>query len=169
MSDNAPADHYHYTDSFEAEDATGASRSPEQWARAVFEGAPRPVRWFLVTGFRFGLGLRLAPRTSPEHVLGWAIVERGSDSVTLQAKSWLLTSRLVFQTDGPHLKQSTHVRYNRPIAALMWPPVSIIHRQIVPRLLQHAATHATDTKRSRHQGEGDSRYAAPSAQTYLDP
>jgi hypothetical protein len=166
--DNAPSDHYHYTDSFEAEDATGASRSPEQWARAVFEGAPRPVRWFLVAGFRFGLGLRFGPQGSPEHVLGWAIVERGSDSVTLQAQSWLLTSRLVFQTDGSRVKQSTHVRYDRPITAVIWPPVSIIHRQIVPRLLQHAATHATDTGESRHQGDAGSRYAAPDAQTYSD-
>ncbi|KOG87901.1 hypothetical protein ADK38_22815, partial [Streptomyces varsoviensis] len=27
-------------------------RSPEQWARSVFEDAPGPVRWFLVTGWR---------------------------------------------------------------------------------------------------------------------
>jgi hypothetical protein len=128
-----------YADSFEAEIATGDDRSPEQWARAVFEGAPRPVRWFLVAGFRFGLGLRFGPRPSPEHVLGWAIVDRRPDSITLQAQSWFLTSRLVFQADGSHLTQSTFVRYDRPIAAVIWAPVSIIHRQVVPRILRHAA------------------------------
>jgi hypothetical protein len=141
---NAPSCTYDYTDSFEAEDANGDNRSPEQWARATFEGAPRAVRWFLVAGFRFGLGLRFGPRSSPEHVLGWAIVERETDSLTLQAQSWLLTSRLVFKTDGSRLQQSTHVRYDRSIAAVLWPPVSILHRQIVPRLLRHAATHSTD-------------------------
>jgi hypothetical protein len=100
------------------------------------------MRWFLVAGFRFGLGLRLAPRSSPEHVLGWAIMERGTNSITLHAQSWLLTSRLVFETNGSRLKQSTHVRYEHPIAAVLWPPVSILHRQIVPRLLQHAANHS---------------------------
>ena len=130
---------YDYEDSFRAELAAGDDRSAEQSARAVFEGAPRALRWFLVAGFRFGLGLRLAPRSSPEHILGWEILERTSDSITLQAQSWFLTSRLVFQTDGLHLTQSTRVRYDRAIAALLWPPVAIVHHQIVPRLLRHAA------------------------------
>jgi hypothetical protein len=105
----------------------------------VFEGVPQPLRWLLVVGFRFGLGLRLASSSSPEHILGWAILERTSDSITLEAQSWILTSRLVFRTDGLQLTQSTRVRYDRAIAAMLWPPVSIIHHQIVPRLLQHAA------------------------------
>jgi hypothetical protein len=141
---NPSAYSYAYTDSFTAELTTGADRSPEQWARAVFEGAPQSVRWFLVAGFRFGLGLRFGPRPSPEHVLGWAIVERAQDSITLQARSWFLTSRLVFQTDGSRGTQSTFVRYDRPIAALLWPPVAILHRQIVPRLVRRAATHTAD-------------------------
>jgi hypothetical protein len=141
---NGSSDAYDYVDSSDAEDVKGEHRSPEQWARATFEGAPRAMRWFLVAGFRFGLGLRLGPRSSSEHVFGWAIVERGTGSITLQAQSWLLTSRLVFQTEGPRLRQSTHVRYNHRIAAVLWPPVSILHRQIVPRLLQHAASHGPD-------------------------
>jgi hypothetical protein len=141
MLNSGSVDNYDYTDSFEAEDARGDDRSPEQWARAVFEGAPTPMRWFLVAGFRFGLGLRFGPRRSPQHVLGWAIVERGTSSLTLEARSWLLTSRLVFQTEGSRLTQSTLVRYDRPIAAVIWPPVSILHRQIVPYLMRHAAAH----------------------------
>jgi hypothetical protein len=130
---------YDYTDSFGAELAPGDGRSPEQWARAVFEGASRPVRWFLIAGFRFGLGLRFGPRRSPEHILGWAIVERAQDAITLQAQSWFLTSRLVLRTDGSRGTQSTFVRYDRPIAAFLWPPVAILHRQIVPRLVRRAA------------------------------
>jgi hypothetical protein len=56
--------HYDYDDSFAAPRAAADDRTPEQWARAVFEDAPRPVRWFLVNGFRYGLGLRLASTTS---------------------------------------------------------------------------------------------------------
>jgi hypothetical protein len=134
--------HYDYNDSFAAPRAATDERTPEQWARAVFEDAPQPVRWFLVYGFRYGLGLRFGPRSSPEHVLGWAIVDRSPDSVTIESRSWFLTSRLVFQTETARVTQSTYVRYDRRIAAILWPPVSILHRQIVPRILRHAATRA---------------------------
>jgi hypothetical protein len=69
---------YDYDDCFTAPRAATDDRTPEQWARAVFEGAPPPVRWFLVNGFRYGLGLRFGPQPSPEHVLGWAIIGRSS-------------------------------------------------------------------------------------------
>ncbi len=137
--------HYDYTDSFEAPVAAADDRTPERWARAVFEDAARPVRWFLVCGFRFGLGLRFGPRPSPQHVLGWAIIDRQPDSLTLESRSWFLTSRLVFQTEASRVTQFTFVRYDKRIAAIIWPPVSILHRQIVPRLLRHAAARATAT------------------------
>jgi hypothetical protein len=46
------------------------------------------------------------------------------------------------------------VRYDKPIAAIIWPPVSLLHRQIVPRLLRRAAalgkaTQRTDSGRGR--------------------
>jgi Protein of unknown function (DUF2867) len=131
--------HYDYDDSFAAPRAAADDRTPEQLARAVFEDAPRPVRWFLVGGFRYGLGLKFGPRPSPEHVLGWAIIDRSPDSLTIEARSWFLTSRLVFRTETTRVTQSTYVRYERWIAAIIWPPVSILHRQIVPRVLQRAA------------------------------
>jgi hypothetical protein len=144
VSNSAPA--YNYTDSFEAEFATADDRSPEQLARAVFEGAPRSVRWLLLAGWRFVLGLRLGPRPSPEHVLGWAIVERGPESVTLELRSWFLTSRLVFRIGESRATQATFVRYDRPIAVAIWPAVSIFHRQIVPRCLRRAVACTTCTQ-----------------------
>jgi hypothetical protein len=136
-----------YDDSFEASVAAANERTPEEWARAVFEDAPRSVRWFLLVGFRYGLNLRLARRRSPEHVLGWAILDREPDSLTIESRSWYLTSRLLFQTEPAHVTLSTHVRYDKPIAKVLWPPVSILHRQILPRLLRHAAAHNTATQR----------------------
>lgn len=134
--------HYNYDDSFSAPRAAADERTPEQWARAVFEDGPRAVRSFLVNGFRYGLGLRFDPRPSPEHVLGWAIIDRSPNSLTIEARSWCLTSRLVFRTEATRVTQSTYVRYDRRIAAIIWPPVSVLHRQIVPRILRHAATRA---------------------------
>jgi len=137
--------HYDYSDSFAAETATGENLSPEQLARSVFEGAPRPVHWFLLVGFRYGLNLRLASQTSPEHVLGWAIIDREANSITIESRSWYLTSRLLFQTEPRRATLSTYVRYDRPIAKVLWPPVSILHRQILPRLLRHAASDARNS------------------------
>jgi hypothetical protein len=140
-----------YDDSFEASVAAANERTPEQWARAVFEDAPRSVRWFLLVGFRYGLNLRLARRTSPKHVLGWAIVDREPDSLTIESRSWYLTSRLLFKTELARVTLSTHVRYDKPIAKILWPPVSILHRQILPRLLRHAAAHTPVTQRPSGQ------------------
>jgi hypothetical protein len=137
---------YDYNDSFVAEIDPEDDLSPEQLARAVFEGAPRPVRLFLVLGFRYGLGLKFGPRDSPEHVLGWAIIDREPDWITIESRSWMLTSRLVFRTEESQVSVSTFVRYDSPIAKVIWPPVSLLHCQIVPRLLRHAAAHTTATQ-----------------------
>jgi hypothetical protein len=138
-------DHSAHRDSVAPEPATEDDLSPEQLARAVFEGAPRPVRWLLLVGFRYGLNLRLASRASPEHVLGWAIIDRDANSITIESRSWYLTSRLLFQTEEARVKLSTYVHYDRPIAKVLWPPVSILHRQILPRLLRHAASDARNS------------------------
>jgi hypothetical protein len=142
MSGNLADFRYDYSDSFEARLAATSELTSEQWARAVFEQAPRPVRWLLVSGFRFGLGLRLSRRPSLDHVLGWEIVERQPDTITVASRSWFLTARLVFAIEGSRGSQSTFVRYDRRSAALIWPPVAIVHRQIVPRLVRRAAARA---------------------------
>jgi hypothetical protein len=43
-TDNPPD----YIDTFEVPTDRTDTRTPEQWARAVFEGAPRKSRWFLL-------------------------------------------------------------------------------------------------------------------------
>jgi hypothetical protein len=50
----------------------GARRflTPEQWARATFEKAPALLRLFLAVGWKYGLGLGLGARSSPDHVQG---------------------------------------------------------------------------------------------------
>jgi hypothetical protein len=148
MLNSLPEYRYDYSDSFTAEISTGNHCDPEQLARAVFEG---------VLGFRYGLGLKFGPRSSPEHVLGWAIIDREPDSITLESRSWMLTSRLVFRTEESRVSMSTFVRYDRPIAKVLWPPVSLLHCQIVPRLLQHAATRPTATQRPAGQPSSDTR------------
>lgn len=146
-----------YEDSFEASVAATNERTPERWARTVFEDAPRSVRWFLLVGFRYGLNLRLASRTSPKHVFGWAIIDQEPDSLTIESRSWCLTSRLLFQTRPARVTLSTHVRYDKPIAKILWPPVSSLHRQILPRLLRRAAAHTPATPRLSGQPTQEQR------------
>src|SRR5579875_3626765 len=83
-----------YKDMFEVSIPDTDTRTAEQWVRAIFEDAPRPVRWFLLLGWRGVLGLRLGPRTSPDHILGWPIVTREPDAVCLKLHSTLLKSQL---------------------------------------------------------------------------
>ena len=58
-----------YVDAFDIDLASPAP-SAELWARSVFEGAPAAVRWFIVIGWRVGLGLRLGPRTPEQSSAG---------------------------------------------------------------------------------------------------
>jgi hypothetical protein len=119
--------------------APGDGRSTEQWARAVWEEAPAPIRLFLIAGWRLVLGLRLGDRNSADHVLGWKIVHRLPNETAIEAKSRTLTAYNTFQRDDDRLIWSTFVRYDRPAARLIWPPVSLVHRPLVRYSLKGAA------------------------------
>ncbi len=129
-----------YKDMFEVSIPDTDTRTAEQWVRAIFEDAPRPVRWFLLLGWRGVLGLRLGPRTSPDHILGWPIVTREPDAVCLELHSTLLKSQLALNLAGATAVWSTRVYYTWPLARPLWAAVGVIHRQMVPRLLRRAAS-----------------------------
>src|SRR5947209_15325772 len=74
-------------------------RSAEGWARAVIEGGPRSLRWFIVTGWIVGLRLRLGPRRSPALVAGWEIVSNTPTAVILAVASFALSAHLVVQVE----------------------------------------------------------------------
>jgi hypothetical protein len=116
-------------------------RSSEQWARAAWEGAPVPLRWFMLGGWRFVLGLRLGPRRSQDHILGWNIVERRPDETVCQLSSGFLGAYNTFRLADDQLVWSTFVTYQRPIARIIWPPVALLHRPLVRLALRRAASH----------------------------
>jgi hypothetical protein len=91
------------------------SMSTEQWARATWEGAPTIVRWFLMLDWRFVLGLRLAPKRSSTNVLGWRIIDDRPDTITLQARSVLITGRniVIAQESTLLLRQGTRPNRRR--------------------------------------------------------
>ena len=59
--------------------------------------------------------------------------------IVLEAASWFLTAQIVFQVADGRVSVATFIRYDRPVAALVWPPLSVGHRQAMPGLLRHAA------------------------------
>jgi hypothetical protein len=95
--------------------------------------------------WRVILGLRLAWQRSPEHVGGWKIASRGDSWITLEATSWFLSANIVLCVEAELLSVATIIRYDRPIAALIWPPVSIFHRQAMPGLLRQALSRPSST------------------------
>jgi len=119
---------------------TATAQSAEQWARGVFEGAPRLLRWFIVTGWIVGLGLRLAPRRSRSHVLGWNIVSNSPEVIVLGVESFMLTARVVVRVRESTVVHATFVRYERAPARIVWPIAAVVHRRVIPFLLRNAAT-----------------------------
>jgi hypothetical protein len=124
-----------YADVFTLMTSRATDRSGEAWARAVLEDTPigrsAPRLWRL-------LGLRLGPRSSPDYVQGWRIADRGDGWIRIEATSWFMTAHAVVHVDDGRVSVALFLRYERAIAALIWPPVSVMHRRAVPVMLRQA-------------------------------
>jgi hypothetical protein len=138
-----------YADLFTATTSGATEKSAEEWARAVLEGTPTgrsaPRLWRL-------LGLGLGPTPSADFVQGWKIAARGENWIRIEASSWCMTAHAVLLVDDGHVSLALFVRYDRPIAALIWSAVSVMHRRAVPVMLRQALeAHAsrTDIARTR--------------------
>jgi hypothetical protein len=104
----------------------------------MLKGVPRGLLLAVPLIQRVVLGLRLELRHSPEHVIGWKIADRGEHHVRIEAASWFLTGHVLVHVDDSHLSFATFLLYDRPLAALVWPPVSLVHRQVVLALVRSA-------------------------------
>jgi len=121
-----------YIDLFMVTTNGAADASPEQWSRTAIEDVAGRGGQFIWRGV---LGLRLTPRPSTERVGGWRIAARGDEWMRLEASSWCLTAHLLIRLDGGHLSAGMFIRYDHPIAPLIWVPVSVVHRRVMPGLL----------------------------------
>jgi hypothetical protein len=52
--------------------------------------------------------------------------------------SWFLTGHVVMHVDEGQLSLASFIRYDRWPAACVWPPVSLIHRQVALTLVRSA-------------------------------
>jgi hypothetical protein len=132
-----------YVDLFAAPVPDATNISPERWARAAIEEAPAAGRFL---AWRVLCGLRLERQHSPTYIAGWKIADRGDNWIKLEASSSLMTANMTFQVEEGLVSFATFIRYDRPIARLVWTPVSAIHRAVAPGFL-HAAVRRVDRSR----------------------
>jgi hypothetical protein len=123
-----------YADQFTL--STDADATPEQWARAIFGDVPGVGELLIWRGL---LGLRLRRGRSPDTVAGWQIGDRGAHWIRLEAASWFLTGNLLLQAADGRVSLGTLLHYNRRLGHVVWPPLSAVHRRLVPGLLRGAA------------------------------
>ncbi|MET8798190.1 hypothetical protein ABZV91_17365 [Nocardia sp. NPDC004568] len=127
---------YDYADQFTIDTPPGAAATPEEWARTALgdvAGARGQFVWRVV------LGLRLRRRSSAGQVAGWPIVERGATWITLGARSWLISGRLVLELSDGTASVATFVHYERRLGERIWAAVSPGHRRFAPVLLTEAS------------------------------
>lgn len=144
-----------YVDLFTVTTNRVADASPERWSRTAIEdvaGAGGQFIWCRV------LRLRLSSRPSTERVGGWKIADRGKGWIRLEASSWFLTAHLVTRLEDGRLSVGTFIRYDHPIAPLIWVPLSVIHRRLMPGLLDQ-----TVRRRARLSDGGLQRKHEPAA------
>jgi hypothetical protein len=113
-------------------------RTPDEWVRAGLNGVPRGVLFLTPFVQRVFLGLRLKLRPDPDRLLGWQIVDRGENWLRIEADSWFLTGHVVMHADEGTLSFASFIRYDRWPAAVVWPPVSLVHRQVALTLVRSA-------------------------------
>jgi hypothetical protein len=130
-----------FAGAFEVTIERGDDRSAEQWSRSVFESAPTAIRWFVVFGWRFVLGLRLGPRMSPDYVSGWRIRNVRAGVITLEVDSWLMMARKEIRLANGSVRVSTFVRYRRGLGRAVWTLVAPVHHRTEPFLIGYAASH----------------------------
>ena len=122
-----------YADRFSLD--TDSRATPDQWARAMFGDVPSAGEVLI---WRVVLGLRLSRGRSPATVAGWRIGGRGEDWIRMEAASWFLGANLVVRAADGQVSLGTFVRYERRLGRFLWPPLSAVHRFLVPRVLRDA-------------------------------
>jgi hypothetical protein len=125
----------HYEETFLADVDAARDRSPQDWARAILEGAPAKTRRALRLGWT-GLGVRLGPEGSPAHVLGWEIRHADAEYALLAGYSPLgLSAELLVTYHEDELLFATFVQQRNPAGRALWLGIEPAHRRVVPAIL----------------------------------
>jgi len=123
---------------------TSRSLSAEQWMREVFGDTPSFGQKFIWAGL---LGLALHDGKSTSTIAGWQITGRGTNWVRIENRSWFLAANLICRIAGNDLSVTTVLRYDHWFGRWWWPPLAVVHRSLVPRLLRQATQHKKPLER----------------------
>ena len=126
-----------YEDCHIAQTDRARERTAEQWARALLEGAPDPLRRGLRSGWA-SLGLQLGSTDDPQLVLGWQVRGDDPDHALLTpagGRLGLVGEVLVMRGDDAVLI-ATFLQMKNPAARAVWAGVAPGHRQVVRRVLE---------------------------------
>jgi hypothetical protein len=133
-----------YADLFTATTSEPVRLTPQHWARALQCSAPWRVRLIVAAASitqRWILGLRVDRPSSSSTMLGWKLADRGDNWFRLEASSsWLGSANLVFRSRGREVCFATLLRYDHPLARVVWTPVSRLHRFVGISLLRYAVS-----------------------------
>ena len=141
---------YDYADAFEIRVREPDGRTAEEFTRFALEQAARPVRWTVLLAHRHLLRLRLGPRSSPHHIIGWKIVTSEPDVLQLEAESPLLGRGVIVarRPEPTRAVVTTYVFFARPAARAIWLVTGPVHRRVARHLLERAAA---DASKHSHQ------------------
>ena len=127
-----------YEDAFAIEFGSAHVRTAEQWARAILEDAPLPMRNGLRRGW-LALGLKLDTVPPERSVLGWEVRCSTRDSVLLGADSRIgMPAELLVTRQKRAVRIATFLEHQNPAARALWATVEPAHRRIVPSVLVRA-------------------------------
>jgi hypothetical protein len=127
-----------YSKAWELPSLDARALTPEQWVRRTWEDASGFLKWFLPIGWAGILRLRLGPRPSPDHILGWLISACDSGSITAEARSRLLTAYNIVIVNESSIVWVTLVRYEKRIAGPVWAAIEPTHRLLLSYALKRA-------------------------------
>ncbi|MGA7051038.1 MAG: hypothetical protein WBZ37_07140 [Mycobacterium sp.] len=127
-----------YADTFVLETRPGDARTPEEWARAILEGAPAALRIKLLLGWS-AIGLKVTYGHSARAVLGWEVRASGPEFVLLGADSRIgMPGQLLFKPERDVLVFATFVQQDNSVARGVWAATESTHVPVVRNLLEQA-------------------------------
>ncbi|WP_235632045.1 hypothetical protein [Mycolicibacterium rutilum] len=115
--------------------AEAHDRSPEQWMRAMLDGAPLSTRLRLVAAWST-IGLKLRVPGADHSILGWDIRVSDDDLVLLGADSRIgMPGELLLRRRDGGLLFATLVRQDNAVVRRLWATIEASHVTTVRALL----------------------------------
>jgi hypothetical protein len=127
-----------YTCAFKILKELNDTRTAEEWLRAMLEEAGSALRAFLITGWIGALRLRLGPRPSTDHILGWKILSATPTKITIGVEGPMLSAHQVVHCRDSEVVHATIVHFDRSAAKVVWSVAAPIHVRTIPHLMKQA-------------------------------